>query len=529
MAPPRRRDDDLVDVELVEHDDVDRSPVEERWDRATPGDDPAPGSEAVAASGTGSAAASRTLRTVRTGRRGRRAAAVLAVAGLLTFAVGANLLEVRREAAREAALADLPGMLRPLDGAVEVLWEVDGQYRGDLGELILVAGPRGLQGVDAVTGEVRWTRSAGIAGGAEESCMPIGRAAAEMYLAFGWRGSVPLPDPEVLADQPLLLACMTYSMAYAEDGAGVFGPVTISVIDGLSGATVNLYSDSGSLLNVEEVGADLVLTVALPDGHLRASRWDPVSGEQQWERTSQAPVFTPGSANASSWGRDGDVMTVTGVGSVGIDLETGEEVPADDTPSDTAWTDELPLPDGRTATWTYSATSISGSGAVVDEDGSVLYELPGPPWRPHPHDGSVPEVLVVHDEASASLFGLDAQTGEELWRGLLGSGQALVQVDGVGVVLQSPGLQAFDVRDGSLLWSAEADTSVFISGLTDGDVVLALRRDTETGGRHDLVALALEDGSLRWSTPMPAGLSTVYTTPAGRLVAISDSSVAALG
>ena len=526
MAPPRRRDDDLVDVELVEHDDVDHGPVEERWDRATPGD-AAPEAGAAAASETGSAAASGPRRTASTGRGGRRAAAVLAVAGLVTFAVGANVLEARREAAREAALADVPGMLRPLDGPAEVLWEVDGMYRGDLGELLLVAGPRGLEGIDAVTGEVRWTRSEGIGGGAEEYCMPIGRAAAEMYSAFGWRG--PVPDPEALADQPLLLACMTYSMAYAEDGAGVFGPVTISVIDGLSGADVNLYVGSGSLLNVEEMGADLVVTVALPDGHLRVTRWDPVSGEQRWERTSQAPIFTPGSANASNWSRDDDVMTVTGVGSVGIDLETGEEVPAEATPSDAAWTDELPLPDGRTATWTYSATSISGSGAVLDEDGSVLYELPGPPWRAHPHDGSVPEVLVVHDEASASLIGLDARTGEELWRGLLGSGQALVQVDGVGVVLQSPGVQAFDVRDGSLLWSAEADTSVFISGLTDGDVVLALRRDPGMGGRHDLVALALEDGSLRWSTPMPAGLSTVYTTPAGRLVAVSENTVAALG
>lgn len=518
MAPPRRRDDDLVDVELVEHDDVDRGPVDERW-AAVASDGPAPGAGALLHPGSGRAA--------RAGRGRRHAAAVLATLGLVAFAVGANVLEARREAARLAALADVPGMLRPLDGPVEVLWEVDGMYRGDLGELLLVAGPRGLQGVDAVTGEPRWTRAAGVAGGAEEYCMPIGRAAAEMYAAFGWRG--PVADAEALADQPLLLACMTYSMAYAEDGAGVFGPVTISVIDGLSGETVNLYTDSGSLLNMEEVGADLVLTLALPDGHLRASRWDPVSGEQRWERTSAAPIFTPGSAQASGWNRDEDVMTVTGVGSVAIDLETGEEVPAEATLAETGWTDELPLPDGRTATWTYSATSNGGSGAVVDEDGSVVFELPGPPWLAHPHDGSVPEVLVVQDQASASLLGLDARSGEQRWRALLGSGQPLVQVDGVGVVLQVPGVQAFDVRDGSLLWSAEADTSAFISGLTDGDVVLALRRDPEAAGRHDLVALALEDGTLRWSTPMPAGLTTVYTSSTGRLVAVSDSTVAALG
>lgn len=541
MAPRRRRDDDLVEVELVEHDHPDHGRGDDGWDRAAarglaadrggpwhPSLAGGPAAESAEDDGAGApevGPGSGTGRPGRTGRGGRRVVAALAVLGLVAFAVGANVLEARREAQRLAALAAVPGMLSHLDGPVEVLWEIDGMFRGDLGELLLVAGAQGLQGVDAATGEVRWTRPEGVAGGAEEYCMPIGRAAADMYAALGVRG--PAPDTEALADQPLLLACMTYSMSYAEDGSGVFGPVLISVIDGLSGEDRNHYAASGSLLNVEEVGADLVVTLALPDGRLRAIRWDPLLGELRWERTSATPIFTPEYPQASGWSRVGDVMTVTGIGSVAIDLETGEEVPAETSPEDTAWTDEIVLPDGATATWTYGATAINGSGAVLEEDGTVRFELPGPVWPARPHDGSVPEVLVVNDQASASLIGLDARTGEELWRELLGSGQALVQVDGVGVALQAPGLQAFDVRDGSLLWSAEADTNAWVSGLTDGEVVLALRLDPS--GRQDLVAYALEDGSERWSSPMPAGLNTVYATPTGRLVAIAEMTVAALG
>ncbi|MCU1431642.1 MAG: hypothetical protein JWP95_747, partial [Actinotalea sp.] len=302
--------------------------------------------------------------------------------------------------------------------------------------------------------------------------------------------------------------------------------VGMDVVDAGTGETLRRLATSGAAVLNEPFGTTAVLAVLTPAGHLTVQRWDPATGELLSEVTSERPVATGGSAIVRRTERFGDILVVNGDAEVAFDLATGEEVdPADALGAGRGWEQSVRLPDGATATWTWAETG-PGRGQVVEPDGTVRFDLPGPPAQPSTSDDSVPDVLLVTRD-DTSLTGLDATTGEELWTTDLVGAQVVVLIDGRLVVRHGTKTIALDARDGTTLWTAETSSAGYHEGLTDGELLLTYVMGD--GGSLELVALALEDGEELWRAPLPSGTQWLQADPYGGVVGVTMASVFRLG
>ena len=407
-----------------------------------------------------------------------------AAAALLLALVGVQTVLDARERERLEYLADVPGVLSPLNDPPGALrpwapsagalvaedsaghWAIGARYH---------LGGVDLRGTDPDTGDVLWS-------------VPFSLDAA---LPPGGRSEFPA----------VWVRCTTTA---STDGpravcAGEVSPVPaggavtpLLVLDPASGTTLATASLApGSLWSA--TGSHLV--VATPERDAAGSvRWtlvatDPATGDVQWRR--QTPLVPEVHAvrlgdrvirSRADLTSDDDRVLLTDSGHAWLFGADGE--PRGDVTVETDGWAELARAD--TLVWTPWQAFAVPAGILVTRDGTrtAVGERPA---RLAVDDGSAPDVVLLSSDRSGGdslhdglLVGRDATSGEELWRLTGTTGEALL-VDGVVHVAQGHEVRALDARTGESRWVADVGAPPVYVG-TDGALVVVVTADRTLRG-----------------------------------------------
>lgn len=412
---------------------------------------------------------------------------LLAAAGVVVALVTAQLVLDARERARLAGLADVPGVLAPLDGPPRTLWTVAADAEGDqpswptepvAGTTVVVrrvAGDRTVRGMDARTGEVRWSTPLPLEPGASPALPP-----ATWCEAVG-RSGVVRCESQFPAGTRTVTTSFLLDLA---DGR------LLRQVDGAEQSVV-----AGDLLVVgtsRRADTDVAWTLAAQD---------PRTGEQVWSTSLPAvrrvervnlgsQVVGVTASLVAAGGRvmlteSGHVTVLAPDGAVERTIQVGLD----------GWT--TLTPDGTVGWSPYGAMAPAPrlwlpDGTQVDADGY--------PVTPDVDDGSAPGLLWVEDSDDRELVVMDAATGRTLWRAPATT--APVVLDGTVYAGTATGAAAWDARTGRQRWRTEVGRQAGLV-VTDGRSLLVL-----SISRH-WFALGLTDGARRWDAQAAPPLDTV--------------------
>ena len=447
-----------------------------------------------------------------------RTAAAAVVTVLLVMVL--NVVEVRRHEARIAALGELAGFLDPMGAAPVETWRVAGRYAGQAEGMALVSdGDLGqVQALDPLTGSVVWAVTGEAGSGASRGyCTAVDESLTDPTAA-----AEPLPAPRPSDGD--VVACLGDPLPAPEGPA--MARAVVWFLDAQTGEQLGSHSVGGSLVLADPVERDLLVGSVMPDGRLTVVRLDPVTGGPRWTYTSPDAMFGRDPLMIQSLDRRGDALVVGALsGEVALSVTTGAPLDPEDVATEPARHEVTYLPDGGTAVWQARPGASSGIGRVVDHDGRRAYGLTGPVQRAGTRDASLPKTLVLESTSGTRLRGVNLRTGRQLWSAEVGPASPLVQALGVMVLGGPEAVQAVDLRDGSILWTADRDPAVASPGLSDGEVVLVAQRED---GRQILTARALSDGTEVWRAPLPDGTTSILQV-GGRLVAQTGDAVVGLG
>lgn len=435
----------------------------------------------------------------------RHARTLVPTAAVLTAALLVTQLVIdRREAARLAALAAIPGVVPPADSSIGVIWRADPQLATALQSGAMVAGVLvgGIQdadgapsivGLDPDTGAVAWTT-------------PV---------------DLPTPQPTPTSSSPELWTSCS-SLLY--EGPPVAACVAQQYGEGVQGNPPSsvwiLDPDDGRLLaeRVVDGGSGLAFTdqamvVAervTDDGSPAQTdadtvRWavtatDLVTGDARWTWTS--PVTDVVSQDDGPEGLSGmtaaslqthDDRIVVGVDNHAWILTTGGDLVRDVPLEPASWLQPARAGVFIKSTWT---SSDLYRGTLLLEDGTevAIDETAG--WLAV-DDGSAPDVVITIGDGARGTDGLSgrsARTGDLLWH-LEGSVVAGLMLDGTLYVATGDSLRALDADTGEVLWRTPLERLAHQLS-TDGTNLLV------PGLGVTLEAYSLRDGELAWSTDL---------------------------
>lgn len=449
-------------------------------------------------------------------------------AGLALAVATGTVAAGRRETARLAALAEVPGILAPLDGPVTELWR-----RADTslwvgptkvtGRLIGVEhGPDG--GVDVValepaTGEAVWRTAARPPGATD-----------------GWAScAVPgVPSPPTGAGAVPVVACVVADdvVITAESTAGyVYYPTRarLLVLDATTGAVVSDAPTEPST-SVAALGADLVISRVDADGRAHVTRTDAHGTADRWTFISPDPVPVDDSRQrvasvdvvgglvvveaGSSWvlSADGDVLDVWAPGPT---TEPGGRVEV--------------LRGGRLLAEPVAIDDVGTSGSkVMDLTTGRPFEAAGSPVHPVFDDGSLGDLLLMESSEEGDLVAYDIASGRPRWTIADTAGGGIMVVDGRVIRAEGDELQSIDGRTGKPVWANPVGEPAPSPQVTDGRLVLLTQQDPDRG--TVLAAYGLDDGRLRWSAEVTDGVNLFYLFAIdGGLYGWSDLGLVALG
>lgn len=462
-------------------------------------------------------------------RRSRRwvLVPVLVVVALVGTQVGVEL----RDRAAVAALAQVPGVVRPVDEDVRILWTRDAGgsdlWPGRPGDGVLVGlhrtsdGSQELVAVDELTGERRWTTPLADAhvDHADEGFSPVG-------------GCVPEP-----VDAGRVVCLVTDAYLALRETENVVVPSEagrVVVADLADGSVVAEHDAPGAVAFTALPGA---VAVAVPGaaGALVVTTTDLGTGEERW-RTVVPPTDDPPDDGGGFVDRsttllrteDGLAVVTAGRRITPLDGADGSMRPGIDASDGFVQDERLGVvaafaPDGEGR----DSTTLLGRGPAL--------VVPGRLARIAVDDGSLSDLVLA---VGSRIRAFDRSTGRELWdvgHGL--SGSALVVLG--RVYLSTPdGVVAVDGRTGTELWRAPVLPGRTMGDLvTDGHHVLsAQQRPDEPGtvtalndwpGVGELVAYRFDDGGEEWRVDLPGTLLGVASV--GRTLFGWGSGAAALG
>jgi len=412
---------------------------------------------------------------------------VLAAAGVVVALVVAQAVLDARERAQLARLAQVPGVLAPLDGPPRTLWSLgtdeDGTQRswptdpvdGTTVVVRRVAGDRTVVGLDARSGEERWRTPLPLEPGASPALPP-----STWCEAVGRSGVV---------------------RCESQFPAGTRTVATSFLVDVADGRVLRRVDDveqsvvAGDLLVVgtsERAGADVAWTLAAQDPRSGATVWSTsLPAVRRVERVNLGSQVVGVTASLTAAG--GRVMltesghaTVLGPdGSVERTIEVGLD----------GWTS---LAADGTVGWSpYGA--MAPTPRLWLPDGTQV-DAEGYPVQPDVDDGSAPGLLWVEDSGDRELVALDATTGRTLWRAPATT--APLVLDGVVYVGTATGAAAWDARTGRERWHTDVGRQAGLVA-TDGRSLLVLSISRRW------FALGLTDGARRWDAQASPPLGRV--------------------
>lgn len=430
-------------------------------------------------------------------RTRRRIAQVLVLALVIgaAAALGGRAVGERREAARLAAYAEVPGVSAGLrDPLQETLRVEAGRLLAVDGDTVLVRapadGPAGLAALDAGSGAVRWSLD---------------------------------PAPPDLAETEGCVVDEVGGLAVCSAGSPQDAVLHLDLRDGALVARTPLPGDvvdwdllDGDLLVAVREGARLVVvrvTPGLAEGDAPVPRW----------RVS-VPLGGGGDARPLLLdARDGFVTVSGAVGAV-VRADDGRLLGAWEPARGYRRVDVLTGPEG------FGVWRSPLRGRWFDGDGRPVSDLPGGPVTERVTDGSAPEVVLT---LTPLMTAVDLRTGEALWErgdgGYLQPPALPLRLDGMVVLPDGDRLLGVDVRTGDVRWSAPAPTTtqtLFSRPLTDGRRLVVTDLDEE--GALVLRAIDLTTGEDAWVVPAPPASLWVYGV-GGRGVMQGGGDVVVLG
>ncbi|GEK23348.1 hypothetical protein [Cellulomonas xylanilytica] len=449
-------------------------------------------------------------------------------AAVLLGLVGLQVVLDAHERDRLEYLADVPGVLSPLQDAPGALrtwtpsagslvaedaaghWAIGARYH---------LGGVDLRGTDPDTGDVLWSvpfslENAQPPGGRQEFPSVWVRCTTTTS-GHGPRAVCAAdvsPAPSAGAVTPLL----------------VLDPETGSILADLS-------LERGSLWTA--TGAHLVVAAPQRDD-AGGVRWtltatDPATGDVQWRR--RTPLVPEVHAvrlgdrvvrSEADLTSDDDRVLLTDSGHAWLFGADGE--PRGDVTVETdGWAE---LARAGTLVWAPWQAFAVPAGVLVTRDGTrtAVGERPA---RLAVDDGSADDVVLLSDDegaGEATLVGRDATSGEELWRLGGTSGEPLL-VDGVVHVAQGRDVRAVDARTGGTRWLAHVGAPPVYLG-TDGSLVVVVTADrTLRGlGRADGRLASVADVA-RHLARDPGGVDQVSEYAGRLLVRFRDGSGVLVG
>jgi len=488
------------------------------------------------------------LRVARAWRRPwvRWVSGVVAVA-LVAVPVVVHQADAAHARARFAALAEVPGIVRPLHPGLKALMSVDdpdaqvlteGFVAGD--SLVSVVQPSNgdwsIVGLDAATGARRWsTRLEPVGAPGDQVVFPACDAVGAVVLcsgtqvadqaSFDWETATWVLDP---ADGHVIR-----SAAYDEHTDAV-----------AAGGLIVMARQSSGPLHAPAAGPWTVTW--------QVTGSDPSTGEVRWTWTSPpVPVaavledqnFLHDPADYYSLFRGASRRSP----STDVALDVG----------DNAW---VLGPDGSELThiarpggwsvWEEGGSLVRSpvlqdAGSAVDQPANELLVDDGS-WRPLTgsdpwltlNDGSAPDVLLRVSSAASGgqlLSGVDRHTGRTLWQAPLGPAVGFTALLQGRVYVGTQMLQAIDASTGRVIWRTRADDPVGGLVATDGQVLVVRSHDSA----NRVEARSMRDGRVLWSQDVSAaalpsgernvaGIGTLQVL--GRIAAVrQDQSVVVLG
>ena len=395
-------------------------------------------------------------------------------AALTLVVAAAAVVADRREDAHLAALAEVPGILAPLDGPITELWRSDEARYSDLtevgGRLLGVRnrpdGSVDITALDPRTGTALW------------------RAGARPPGALDTWARCASPDEPLPADEPLptdqvspraVVVCVVVDEVGTHENAAGLWPYAIRsrllVLDAATGAVL-ADEPAAPSTSVAAIGADLVVSHVDSGGRAHVTRTDARATTDRWTFTSPGPV--PEAAS----GRPEVRVTVV---------------------------------DGRVVVDAGPGWVLAGDGKVID---SWTTDPPrhwvaarGEPAGAMPDDGSLPSLTLTETPGGESIAG------------------RLAVIDGRVIRAEADELRSIDGRTGALVWATPVGRLAGSQLFSDGRLVL--RTQAAPGRGVVFAAYGLDDGRLRWELDIADDLRLFSIN--GRLYGRSGQGLVALG
>lgn len=447
-----------------------------------------------------------------TGRRrvGRRrliaGAAVVAVTlGVVQWVVTA------RESAALARLAQVPGVLSPVDATLDIVRRVPA---ADAAALFGTGGAgleRGKDGSQSLT----WVDPAGGPGWTTELLGPNDTLAAVEHV-FGGTSCQTDNEPGTDIGTSHRVVCLVTDGGMLLDGTGgnkdipasTRQVVVLSTADGTVEARWPLERGQSLALLPD----DVVVAGSATGDSVAVTAYDILTGTERW--THAEPLPTPAgdaqSATGMSLFRAGDLIAYsTPSGSLTLLSADGDVVRdhfsdlGDFTggwmtdPTTSALIVQTQTADGRSRSTFIAADGDPAGDLTVD--GQLVYASVD--------DGSAPGLMVTYD---TSLHGWDARTGAARWSHDAYLTTSALILGGRIYAATSRGIIALDGRTGESLWSSEG-RDILVTGalFTDGRHVLVLLETGGTAATPVLVAYDPVSGDEAFRAQYPQGISLV--------------------
>lgn len=453
----------------------------------------------------------------RAGERPRHWPGVVAALVVALALLGGYLVEDWRTASRQAALAELPGVLTPLDGPPQRVWELPDAWQiAHGGGVVAVHTADAVIGLAPQDGTQLWSQA--LAPG--EFCASL----TGLVTQSRWMYGLTTPAaPVVGTDTHLLCERHSQEMDHVPEPDS---QVAFRVLDLVTGQPLAAVALEGALIGRTQFAGDLVLLTVRSDGVVLGVRLDPVTGEEVWR--FRGPPDPEGEIEWLPWvwQESHQTITVRSEPEVTLALRTGEPAVRTFRPEGrpTLLQQAYPLRGGNTLEIEVSGSPLAQTSRIRDADGTVLYEVTGSLWSGIVDDGATADLVLVEEIGTGVLQALDAGTGEVRWeRSGMAGYTPLVRV-GNTLVATKITTVAIDLRDGSELWRVPSYAGPIAGGLTDGHVVVLAEVS-----RHSttLVAHDLRDGLELWRVLLPEHTNRVSAVE-GVILAETTSGLVAL-